>query len=129
MKFATVAKGLILGLALVLASSAFAATKGSLELNRSITVNGTELKAGMYKVQWEGSGANVTLSILQGKNVLANVPARMVSLDAPAANSAAVTRENGDGTDSLAGVLFQGKKFSLELGEGSAGDQAVASTK
>ena len=53
MKFATVSKSLVMGLALLLASSAFAATKASLQLNNPVTVNGTKLKPGDYKLQWE----------------------------------------------------------------------------
>ncbi len=127
MKFATVSKTLVLGLALVLASSAFAATKASLQLSHPVTVNGTTLKAGDYKVQWEGNGPNVELSILQGKNVVAKVPAHVVELQTPSGNDAAVTQKNGSGTDSLAGIRFQGKKFSLELGETSDGMQAGSS--
>jgi hypothetical protein len=121
MKFAAVSKGLILGLALVLASSAFAATKGSLQLIDSVTVNGTKLKAGEYKLEWEGSGPSVEVSILQGKNVVAKAPAHVIDLSAPSANSAAVTRKNEDGTTSLAGIRFEGKKFALELGNASYG--------
>src|SRR5580698_2541150 len=50
MKFATVSmsisKSLVLGLALLLASSAFAGTKTSLQLGRPVTVNGTTLQPG-----------------------------------------------------------------------------------
>jgi hypothetical protein len=127
MKFATVSKTLALGLALVLASSAFAATKASLQLNHPVTVNGTTLKAGDYKLQWEGNGPNVELSILQGKNVVAKVPAHVVELSTPSGNDAAVTQKNDSGTDSLAGIRFQGKKFSLELAETSDGMQAGSS--
>ena len=127
MKFATVSKTLVLGLALALASSAFAATKASLQLSHPVTVNGTTLKAGDYKVQWEGNGPNVELSILQGKNVVAKVPAHVVELQAPSGNDAAVTHKNDSGTDTLAGIRFQGKKFSLELGEASDGMQAGSS--
>lgn len=127
MKFATVSKTVVLGLSLVLASSAFAATKASLQLSHPVTVNGTTLKAGDYKVQWEGAGPNVELSILQGKNVVAKVPAHVVELPTRSDNDAAVTRKNEGGTDSLAGIRFQGKKFSLELGESSDGMQAGSS--
>jgi len=116
-----------LGLALVLASSAFGATKASLQLNHPVTVNGTTLKAGDYKLQWEGNGPNVELSILQGKNVVAKVPAHVVELSTPSGNDAAVTQKNDSGTDSLAGIRFQGKKFSLELAETSDGMQAGSS--
>jgi hypothetical protein len=127
MKFATVSKSLMLGLALLLASSAFAATKGSLQLSNPTTVNGTKLKAGDYKVEWEGSGPAVELSIKQGKNVIAKVPARVVDLNGVSANDAAVVRKNDDGTSSLTGVRFQGKKFALEFGDSSDGMQAGSS--
>ena len=127
MKFATVSKMLVLGLALLLASSAVAANKPSLQLNHPVTVNGTTLKAGDYKVQWEGSGPNVEISILQGKNVVAKASARVVELETPAADDAAVTRTNDSGSSSLAAIRFQGKKLSLELAEASEGMQGGSS--
>jgi hypothetical protein len=127
MKFATVTKSLVLGLALLLASSAFAATKGSLQLNHPVTVNGTQLKAGDYKVEWDGSGPNVELSIMQGKNVVAKVPAHVVDLSSASQSDAAVTKKNDDGSTTLAGVRFQGKKFALEVGEAGEGMQSGSS--
>lgn len=121
MKFTGVSKGLILGLALLLASSAFAATKGSLQLSDSLTVNGTKLKAGDYKLQWEGSGPSVEVSIMQGRKVIAKVPAKVVNLNSAADYDAAVTQKNTDGTSSLAEIRFQGKKFALAVGDGSDG--------
>jgi hypothetical protein len=129
MKFATisVSKSVILGLALLLASSAFAASKANLQLDNPVMVNGTKLKPGEYKLQWEGAGPNVELSIVQGKNVVAKVPAHVIELPTPAANDAAVTRKNDSGPSSLAGLRFQGKKFALELGEASDGMQGGSS--
>jgi len=129
MKFATVSKSLVLGLALVLASTAFAATKGSLQLSNPVTVNGTTLKPGDYKVQWEGSGPKVELSILKGKNVVAKVPAHVVELQTPSSNDAAVTLQNASGPNTLAGVRFQGKKTALELGDASNSMQASGSSQ
>lgn len=121
MKFAKLSKSLVLGLAVLLATSAFAATKANLQLGNPLMVNGTKLKPGDYKLEWEGSGPNVEVSIIQGKNVLAKVPARLIELQSPATNDAAVTRKNDSGPNSLAGVRFQGKKFALELAEVSDG--------
>jgi len=129
MKFATVSKSLVLGLALVLASSAFASTKGNLQLTSAVTVNGTQLKAGEYKVQWDGGGPDVEISILQGKNVVAKLPAHVVELQTPSNNDAAVTRQNGSGPNSLTGLRFQGKKISLELSEAGTGMQAGGSSQ
>jgi len=113
-----------MGLALVLAGSAFAASKATLTLNHETTVNGTKLKAGDYKLQWDGSGPDVEVSIVQGKNVVAKVPAKVVDLNSNAANDAAVIKNNSDGSSTLAGVRFAGKKYALELGE--AGDSMQA---
>ncbi len=127
MKFATVSKSLVLGAALLFASGAFAATKGSLQLNNPVTVNGTTLKPGEYKLQWEGAGPDVELSIMQGKNVLTKVPAHVVELQTPAANDAAVTQKNASGPNSLAGVRFQGKKLALDITGSGGGMQAGGS--
>jgi hypothetical protein len=129
MTFATVSKSMILGLALLLASSAFAATKGSLQLSNPVTVNGTQLKAGDYKVEWDGAGPNVEISILKGKNVVAKVPAHVVELQMPATSDAAVTRLNSGGPSTLAGLRFQGKKTALEFGDASDTMQAQGSSK
>ena len=129
MKFATVSKSIVLGLALLLASSALAATKGSLQLSDNVTVNGTTLKPGDYKVQWEGSGPNVEVKILRVKNVLATVPAHVIELQTPSVNDAAVTHKNDSGPNSLVGVRFEGKKFALELGEASDGMRASGSSQ
>jgi hypothetical protein len=132
MKFATVSKSLIsksltMGLALLLASSAFAATKADLHLNNPTSINGTNLKPGDYKLVWDGSGPAVEVSIMQGKNVVAKAPAKVVDLSTPAANNAAVVVKNGDGSTTLAGARFEGKKFAIELGQASDGMQPGSS--
>ena len=127
MKFATVSKSLVLGLALLLASSAFAGTKANLQISNPVNVNGTTLKPGDYKVQWEGAGPNVELSIMHGKEVVAKVPARVVELQAPAPSDAAVTRKSDSGPNTLAGLRFEGKRFALELGEASDSMQSGSS--
>ena len=127
MKFATVTKSLVMALVLLLAGSAFAASKATLTLNHDTTVNGTKLKAGDYKLQWDGSGPDVEVSIVRGKDVVAKVPAKLVDLNSNAANDAAVIKNNSDGTSTLAGVRFAGKKYALELGEAADGMQAGSS--
>jgi hypothetical protein len=119
-------KSLILGLAVLLASSAFAATKANLHLTDQTNINGTTLKAGDYKLAWDGTGPNVEVSIMQGKTVLTKVPGKVVDLQSPAVNDAAIVT-NGDGARSLAGARFEGKKFALELGTSSDGMQAGSS--
>ena len=127
MKFATISKSVVLGLAVLLASSAFAASKANLNLQNPTTINGTKLKAGEYKLAWDGTGPNVEVSILQGKNVIAKVPAKLVDLSSASPNDAAMVKMNGDGTSTLSGARFHGKKYALEIGDSSDGMQAGSS--
>jgi hypothetical protein len=127
MKFAAVSKSLVMGLALLLASSAFAATKANLHLNDSTSINGTKLKPGDYKLVWDGAGPDVEVSFMQGKTVIAKAPAKVVDLNSPAQNNAAVVRRNDDGSTVLSGARFEGKKFAIELAASSDGMQAGSS--
>jgi hypothetical protein len=54
----------------------FAASKNSqsVTFSKPVSVGGTSVPAGNYKIEWEGAG-NVTASILRGKKVVATVPA------------------------------------------------------
>jgi hypothetical protein len=81
MSVSKISKGLLLGLALLLATSGFAANKGSLQVDNPVTINGKPLAAGEYTVKWDGAGPNVELNIMKGKNVVATVPARMLDLE------------------------------------------------
>lgn len=113
-------KSLFLGLALLLATSAFAANKGSLQIQEPTSVNGTKLAPGDYKLEWDGSGPSVELSIMQGKKVIVKVPAHVVDLNRPAQNDAAVVKNSEDGTKTLSEVRLSGKKFAFAVGEEAA---------
>jgi hypothetical protein len=115
-----VTKSLILGLAVLLATSAFAANKGSLQVQEPISVNGQQLAPGDYKLQWDGNGPNVEVSIMQGRKVVTKVPAHVVDLSKASNADAAVVKANADGSKSLSEVRFGGKKFALAVGEEAA---------
>lgn len=123
-QFATISKSLVMGLALLLASSAFAATKAHMQLLKDATVNGTTLKAGDYNLQWDGAGPDVQVSIMQGRKLVAKIPAKLVELKTPSRNDAAVVKNNDDGTNTLAAVEFSGKRFGLQLSDSGDGMQS-----
>jgi hypothetical protein len=133
MKFANVSKGLLLGLALLLATSVFAANihvnKGSLQLDNSVSLNGKTLPAGEYSVKWEGTGSNVQLNILQGSKVVATTSAHLVDLDQSSNSNAALLKNNGDGSKSLSEIRFNGKKYALAIDEGSPTAEMTGSSR
>jgi len=56
------------------------------------------------------------------------VQAKLVDLSTPAQNNAAIVQKSDDGTSTLSGARFEGKKYALQLGESNDGMQA-GSTK
>ena len=114
-------------LALALATSAFAASdshKSNFEIGDATQVNGTTIPAGEYTAQWEGSGPTVQVSILQGKKVVATVPAQVVALDSKASDTHAEILNGTNGQRELKALQFAGKKVSLQLGTESATAQS-----
>ena len=123
MKSSFYSRILFAALALTLATSAFAGSdshKSNFQIFTPAQVNGTEIPAGDYTAKWEGSGPTVQLSITQGKKVLVTVPAQVVALSQPAADTQAETT-NANGGRKLTSLQFAGKKFALQLGGESAG--------
>ena len=118
-------------LALALATSAFAASdshKSNFEIGNATQVNGTTLPAGEYTAQWEGSGPTVQVNILQGKKVVATVPAQVVTLDSKASDTHAEVFNGSNGERELKALQFEGKKFSLQLGTESATAQSKSAS-
>jgi hypothetical protein len=120
MSVSKISKGVLLGLALLLATSVFAANQGSLQVSDPVTVSGKQLAPGEYKVKWEGTGPNVELNILRGNTVVATAPARMIDLERAPDRNSALTVINDDGHKSLNEIRFSGKKYALAVGSESA---------
>ena len=50
-----------------------------MKLDQPVNVAGTQLAPGQYKLTWEGSGQDVTVSFAEGNKAIATVPAKLVS--------------------------------------------------
>ncbi len=115
MKLNHLAKTVVLGLAVLLASSAFASNKSTVELRESTLVNGQQLSPGEYQVRWDGSGSNVEVSFMQGKKEVAKASAKVVALDRAYDYDSAVVQHDG-GKATVSEIRFAGKKYALAIG-------------
>jgi hypothetical protein len=118
MKLSLNSKLMTLALALLVATSAFAASenhKGNLQVFDPVTVNGKQLSAGEYQVKWEGNGPDVQLNIMKGSKVVATTQAKVVDLDQKSSGDAAIVSNNTDGSRSLNQIRFGGKKYAISL--------------
>jgi hypothetical protein len=102
---------------LLLAAAAFAANinKKTMHLYEKAKVHGTLLEPGDYKVEWNGSGPQVQLKILQGKDTVATVPAQVVSENTANEHDGYVLRPAKNGGNSIEEIFFGGKKYDLKI--------------
>jgi hypothetical protein len=128
MKFNTLAKTLVLGLAVLLATGAFASNKGSFHFEQSIVLNGQEIPAGDYTVRWEGTGPDVQLSVMKGKKEVAKTAAKMVELENKS-SSDAIVLNNGGGTPAVSQFRFAGKKTALAIDSSDRASLSGSSSK
>ncbi len=124
-KFAKMIMMVCLALAFVGSSFAADAHKASFQISQSVQVNGTELAPGDYVAKWTGDGPDVQVSITRNGKEMATVPAKLVQLDRKSTADASEIRANGSGRE-LGSLQFAGKKYSLEIGSGSASTSASA---
>ena len=123
MKLSMVYKSVLPGLALLLATTVFAANnanKGSLDVFEPLTVSGHQLPPGQYKLTWDGTGPDVDLMILSHGKLVASVPAHLIELSQSERNNATVSRKNDDGSQSLTQIDFAGKKYALAFSDEAA---------
>ena len=112
----------LLTFSLLLAAGAIAgnSNRGTLNVAGSVTVGGKQLPAGKYQGEWAGTGENVEVSISNGKDTVAKVPAQVVPVAKAERESGYSTNTDQAGNKSLTGIFFSGKKYQLSIGEASA---------
>ncbi|HUI75745.1 MAG TPA: hypothetical protein VLX32_12400 [Candidatus Acidoferrum sp.] len=120
--------GVTLGACLFFASSAFASDHGNLRLFEKVTVNGTQLGPGRYKVEWSGTNNKAEVKILKGSDLLASVPAKIVPTEAQE-DDGYTMKKTKSGKEDLTGVFFGGKKWTLEIKQASSLNTAHSTTQ
>jgi len=121
---------ILAGASLLLAASAFAAGtgKGTLHLYESMDVQGKQLPPGDYKVEWNGEGPNVELSITEGKKTVASVPAQVVTVAEKNTSDGYASKKLDDGKSALTEIFFHGKDFELRLGDQASAEPSHSGT-
>ena len=108
---------LIFGSALLFSSAALAGetNKGTLRLDDKVVVDGKPLNPGSYRVEWDGSGPNVQVKLLRGKQTVVTLPAHLAEQAAANSHDAYSTSVEQDGSKALTAIYFSGKRFALQI--------------
>jgi hypothetical protein len=127
-----ISKNVLPGLALLLATSAFAANKpnkGSLDVSEPVTVSGQQLKPGEYKLKWEETGSDVQVMIWSQGALVATVPAHVADLSKAEPSNGYESHRNDDGSRTVTQVSFAGKKYALSFENASAESGSAAGSQ
>ena len=110
----------LVGASLLLAVSAMAAgtNKGTLHLYDNVSVQGKQLTPGNYRVEWNGEGPEIQVNIVDGKNTVATVAARVVPVTTKN-DQDGYSADNRDGNNRLKAIFFHGKNYELQIESGS----------
>jgi len=113
-----------LAASLLLAASAFAGpagdNKGTLRLYDTVTVQGKQLPAGEYRLEWSGTGPNVQVNVVKGKETVTTLQARVVQAPAKNATDGYSAQKEADGSSALTAIFFHGRNYELQIGEQAA---------
>ena len=94
--------------------------KATLQLYEKVNVDGKALNPGTYKVDWQGSGPNVQVSIKEGKDVVATFPAHVTEQPTKNDNDAYGSTAGPDGTRVLTTIYVGGQRTALNVAPASA---------
>jgi hypothetical protein len=89
-------------------------------LDQSVTIAGTQLAPGQYKLIWEGNAPNVNVSFVEGKKTVATTPAKLVSN--PTSEEAIETATQTDNTLLLQAVDLKNVTIRFENAVPGAGN-------
>ena len=70
-------------LMLPLALLADSRDRANVTFEHTVIVNGTQIPPGSYRVQWEGTGSSVKVSIIRGKETIATARATVIQEKSP----------------------------------------------
>jgi hypothetical protein len=112
--------------ALLLASTVLAAdlNKGTLNVSEKVNVEGKTIDPGTYKVEWNGTGPTVQVTILHGKQTVATFPAQLTEQANKNAVDAYGSATEADGSKQLTAIYIGGKHTVLQLEPSSASQQS-----
>jgi virulence-associated protein VagC len=87
--------------------------KHSVDFPESLQIGSTELKAGSYKVEWQGPGPTVQVSFLQNGNTVITVPATLQTNDKQVTQDDVVTDTTSANRKALEEIDFDHQKEAL----------------
>jgi hypothetical protein len=106
-------------LLLLVAAMAFAGDK-SFTIHSSMSINGTKLPAGQYRVHYSVNGSSAEVQFLQGKKTVTTATAELVDAGRVPRDSV-ISRNDSDGSTQLVALQFANQEKQLRFTSDSSG--------
>jgi hypothetical protein len=106
-------------MAILLTASLWAAAANSktLSFRTAVSLNGAEMKAGFYVVEWVSHSPEATVTFKRNGQVIATTAGKWVDGEMKYPADAVVYTNNSDGTHTLKELRFAGSKQVLVFGQ------------
>jgi hypothetical protein len=100
-----------------------AKNEGTMNLTEPAVIGSAQLKPGTYKVQWDGSGSDVHINILQHKNTVATTTGQLKTNDKAVSDDAVILApaSNNSSQKQIAEIDFAKHKEALVINSTSTG--------
>jgi hypothetical protein len=99
--------------ALARCASAFAETSTKVTLGSALSLNGTELKAGQYKVRWEEHSPEVKVTFSQGKKEIATAQGKIVDRGVQYRRNMVLDERKPDGSRMVVEIQLAGTNKAI----------------
>ncbi len=110
----------VLAVSLALSLGAVAETHSkSIDVGKAVQVNGTTLKEGTYKVEWDGNGPTTQVKFLQGKKQVATAQAQVKDLGKKTDSTSVILNNQGN-VPTLNEIDFGGMTQGLVISGGNS---------
>jgi len=116
-----------LALALTICAPAFAKDTRKVHLTYGASLNGKQLKEGIYKVEWESHSPQVTVTFFDGKNAVVTAEGHWADRHSNSPTNAFVFDTGSDGARTLIEFQPAGSQQAIVFGEGTSTSQASES--
>lgn len=112
-------QALISGLALAVLVNASAFAKGSrtINLRHTVSLNGTQIEAGQYRLSWEESSPQTTVTLAKGKNVIATAQGRLEERKVKYERNMVVLGTRADGSQTIGEFRLAGTNKAIVFSE------------
>jgi len=105
--------GTLLIISLVAPASVLADGSGTFKVSRTMTVGGTEIESGQYRVKYEANGQEADVTFRVNGKVAAKVPGRIVERDDKSNYDALEVENDSSGNDVIKSIRFRGEKTAI----------------